>query len=252
MRILSSKLCDIGLKRRTNQDSVICRDDLGLFAVADGMGGHAAGEVASATAVLTVRTMIEQAQVCDGTVPENDPDASLLSHLLTTAVESANDAIRNVAAANPDYSGMGTTFSGMVVRGSQIGIAHVGDSRIYRLRNRVFEVITNDHSLVNEQLQKKLITPEEAKHHMWRNIITRALGNKPSVKIDSQEQQALAGDKYLICSDGLTNMVDDETLAEALITMNENLSETCEDLVRKAKNAGGDDNISVVIVSITE
>jgi len=255
MRIVSNGLSDIGVKRERNEDSMGCHDDLGLYVVADGMGGHAAGEIASQTAVTTVADAVRrvlEAKERSGGADEDDPDTDRYVDLLELSVQEANCAICELSQENVHYTGMGTTLSGMLVRNGKAAIAHVGDSRIYRLREGRFEILTSDHSWVNEQLKRNIITPVEAKTHRWRNVITRALGNRPDLEVDTDEIELQVGDCYLLCSDGLTGMVEEEELAQVLSDMGEELQAACRDLVERANKAGGNDNVTLIILRVME
>jgi protein phosphatase len=252
MRVVSCGLTDVGLKREGNEDSLLCLDDVGLYAVADGMGGHAAGEVASQTAVAVVSDFVRQAltQAAD---PGNAGDPGQRQvQILERSVLQANEAICRLSQDNPRYGGMGTTFSGLLVRDGKAAVAHVGDSRIYRLRDGDFSAVTNDHSWVNEQLQRRAITAEEARTHRWRNVITRALGNRLDLEVDTENLTLRPGDVFLLCSDGLSGLVPDTALSQALKAMGESLLDTAHDLVDRAKDAGGDDNITLVILRVQE
>ena len=251
MRVVSCGLTDVGLKREGNEDSLLCLDDLGLYAVADGMGGHAAGEVASQTATTVVRDAVRQALA---SAPGEDAGGAgeRQVQILERSVLDANEAICRLSQENQRYGGMGTTFSALLVRGGKAAVAHVGDSRIYLLRNGTVRAVTNDHSWVNEQLQRNVITVEEARTHRWRNVITRALGNRLDLDVDTEILDLQPGDVFLLCSDGLTGLVPDTMLAQALREMGERPEDTAHDLVEEAKEAGGDDNITLVILRIVE
>lgn len=252
MRVVSCGLTDVGLKREGNEDSLLCLDDLGLYAVADGMGGHAAGEVASQTAVTVVSDCVRQ-ELTQATDPGNGAEPGQRQvQIFEKSVLRANETICRLSQDNPRYGGMGTTFSGLLVSDGRAAVAHVGDSRIYRLRDGDFSAVTNDHSWVNEQLQRHVITAEEARTHRWRNVITRALGNRLDLEVDTENLVLRPGDVFLLCSDGLSGMVPDTSLARALAAMGENLSDAAHDLVDQAKDAGGDDNITLVILRVLE
>ncbi|MFP4379840.1 MAG: Stp1/IreP family PP2C-type Ser/Thr phosphatase [Candidatus Sumerlaeia bacterium] len=253
MRIISAGLTDTGKKRAGNEDSYVSVDDIGLYIVADGMGGHAAGEVASQTAVQVIRDFMRDV-VGNGNAPETaSPDeAAPILEKLEVSVFHANDGICHKAIENPDLEGMGTTLSGFVVYGNQICLVHVGDSRVYRLRDGDLKLLTNDHSWVNEQVQRNMITEEEARNHRWRNVITRALGHKNDLQVDSEVLEALPEDMYLVCSDGLTGMVQDEALREVMLSEGDEPAKACRILVDKANDAGGTDNITLIIVKMLE
>jgi PPM family protein phosphatase len=243
---------DIGRHRPHNEDSIVVAKGLSLFAVADGMGGHAAGEVASRTAVEALENFITQTSTDhDFTWPFGmDKNYDFEENILLTAIHLANRKVCQVASENQDYAGMGTTMAAIYAPEARIHIGHVGDSRVYRLRERRLELLTMDHSWVNEQLQRNVITEDEARNHRWRNVITRALGNRSELEVDLQTVEPLAGDRFLICSDGLTGMLRDEEIAEILNRCDDDLEEACDTLVEASNAAGGMDNISVVLVRV--
>ncbi len=247
-------LTDVGRRRPHNEDSIIVIEELGLFAVADGMGGHAAGEVASRSAVQTLHDFIRQASIDrDFTWPLGlDQQFSLAENMLLTGFQLANRRVGRLASDNVQYTGMGTTLAALYAPDSQVHIAHVGDSRIYRYHGEQLELLTADHSWVNEQLQRRIITEDEARNHRWRNVITRALGNRQELEVDLKTLPTRAGDLYLICSDGLTGMVSDEQIARVLGEESDELGEACRRLVDLANEAGGMDNVSVVLVRVEE
>ena len=230
---------DVGMVRTNNEDSFSAEvhNEVGYFIVADGMGGHNAGEVASQMAIETIR--VEMA-LC---MPEGEG----IMPVLRKAVKNASKRIYKKAQRSGGLSGMGTTVDACVIRDNKAFIAHVGDSRVYLFRENELKQITTDHSLVEEMVQNKQITPEEAKTHPMKNIITRALGEE-NVLVDTLELELCENDKLLLCSDGLTNMIPDEDIADL---MSADMPETvAEHLIRMAKDNGGDDNITAVVVFI--
>jgi protein phosphatase len=243
---------DVGLKRPHNEDSIEISSELRLFAVADGMGGHAAGEVASRTALETLHEFIALTSTDrDFTWPFGiDQKFSIAENVLLTAIHLANRRVCNMAGENADFSGMGTTLVTVYMPASILHVAHVGDSRVYRLRQDRLESITSDHSWVNEQLQRKIITEDEARNHRWRNVITRALGNRLDLEVDIQSIAPQPGDFYLLCSDGLCGMIDDGQIHEILNGNLEDLQSACDRLIDAANQAGGLDNISVILIRI--
>ncbi|MFW6303504.1 MAG: Stp1/IreP family PP2C-type Ser/Thr phosphatase [Candidatus Sumerlaeota bacterium] len=251
MRIVSYGQTDVGLKREGNEDNYICNDALGLFAVADGMGGHVAGEVASKTAVDTLSEFIRKHLEENPALEQTESIEHYVS-IFEDGVQEANRAICEMSNENAGMNGMGTTFSGFLVNQDQAAMAHVGDSRIYRLRDGDFATLTIDHSWVQEQLERNIITPEEAKVHRWRNVITRALGNRTILEVDTDVIEFLPGDRYLMCSDGLTGMVDDEMLGGMLAELGHDLEDAGEAMIKKANQAGGEDNITLVLLRIDE
>ncbi len=244
---------DVGLKRQANEDSIKLDENLRLFAIADGMGGHAAGEIASRTAIETLHEFVAHAAINrDFTWPFGiDSKFSLGENVLLTGIHLANRRVCRLAGENETYSGMGTTVAAIYAPERVIHIGHVGDSRVYRLRGNELQLLTDDHSWVNEQLKRNIITEDEARNHRWRNVITRALGNRQDVEVDLKSVDMQCGDLFLICSDGLTGMVDDQTLHQVLSTHpQEDLQALCGRLVELANEAGGQDNISVILVRV--
>jgi protein phosphatase len=242
---------DVGKKRSGNEDSFCVAPDLGLFVVADGMGGHAAGEVASRLAVTTIQEGM--ARYKDGTEVElvgpPAPGVSPAANQLLSSIRMANKAIFDAATSRPDYEGMGTTLVAVLGRGDTVTLAHVGDSRIYRVRGEAIEQLSRDHSLVQEQVDDGILTAEEAHSSQLRHLITRALGIKGAVEVDLTETPARAGDVLLLCSDGLSDLVEDEEMLAA-IRQHADPDEACQALVDRANYRGGDDNITVLIIQV--
>jgi protein phosphatase len=241
-------LSDVGRKRRNNEDScILCapqKEDVAsshgvLFAVADGMGGASAGEYASRMAL----------QVLVRTYFNNDCESAPLA--LQEALQIANGRLFEEAELNPVYAGMGTTVCAAVLLGDWVYIAHVGDSRLYLLRERSgIHQVTLDHSLVEEQVRSGLISPAEARNHSLKNLITRAVGIKETVKVDLYALHVQQGDTLLICSDGLTNMITDPEIASCLA--NGNLVEGTRNMVERALMAGGTDNTTAITLRLNE
>lgn len=249
MILQSFGISDVGLKRSHNEDSFLRSDELGLFVVADGMGGHAAGEVASGAAIRAILDFAERhARDESLTWPFGfDSRFSIGANVLLNGLRIANQDICNLQHEKPELSGMGTTIAALRIDGDMATIAHVGDSRVYRFRGTVAEPLTSDHSWVNEQLQKNIITAEEARNHRYKNVITRALGNRVELEIDVRPEAVAPGDVFLLCSDGLSGMIDDETISEVLKTTPD-LREATNRLINLANEAGGNDNVTVVLV----
>ena len=243
---------DVGLKRDHNEDNLLVSDELGLFAVADGMGGHAAGEVASETAILQIENFVQKVhRDPDKEVPLEPKDGLTSDELvLHTAVIIANKRVCSLAEENKTYGGMGTTLALIYFTEGKAHVAHVGDSRVYLFRENELTRLTRDHSWVNEQVERNLISEEEAHDHRWRNVITRALGSRDTIEAEISSMDPVPGDVYLVCSDGLTSMIDDDAIVQCLRSNNGDLDRTCAELVRLANEAGGLDNISVVLVCI--
>jgi PPM family protein phosphatase len=226
---------DTGRQRRANEDSLLARSP--LFVVADGMGGAQAGEVASKIAVDAFEEGLG-----DTAEPEGD---------LAARANAANARIHELSHANAEHAGMGTTLTAVYVAPEEVAIAHVGDSRAYRLRDGELLRLTDDHSLVDELMRQGKITPEEAVDHPQRSVITRALGPEPAVEIDTRSYAARANDVYLLCSDGLTTMVAEGRLAE-ILRSHPSLRDAGEALIEAANEAGGRDNITVVLFRLED
>ena len=223
----------VGKVRRQNEDAAWYDEKRGVFAVADGMGGHLAGEVASGMAIEAVQNMAQKNEFASVTV-------------MREAVMSAHEAITRHAQKNPACAGMGTTLSVMWRGGHYMYIAHVGDSRIYRFRNDELEQITQDHSLVEELVRARIITREEARTHPRRNIITRALGTQGDNLPDLLAADIKPGDLWLLCTDGLCGMISDEEIARVL-SSGATLDMMAGSLIEKALDAGGRDNVTLVL-----
>ncbi|MEY2683683.1 MAG: hypothetical protein RJA09_827 [Pseudomonadota bacterium] len=236
-------LTDPGLLRENNEDSVALDTAQGVAVLADGMGGYNAGEIASAMAVTFVRA--ELSRWLEEAAPQCT--ASDIKHAMETCVVNANQSIYNAANANPQFSGMGTTIVVGVFGAKRVLLAHVGDSRCYVWRQGTLTQLTRDHSLLQEQLDAGLLTPAQAKVASHKNLVTRALGVEEGVQVDVMEHTPLLGDVYLMCSDGLSDMLDDEDLARILVAKS-SLQERAMALVRAANDAGGRDNISAILV----
>lgn len=243
-----ANISDTGQKRPHNEDSAVTDTRLGLAVVADGMGGYKSGEVASAIAVQLIRDEMSLAAANGGLRGHGEGGLSRASQLLRTAVEHANSEVYRTAQEVPQCQGMGTTVVAVLYHGDKVSIAHVGDSRVYRLRGEEFRQITRDHSLIQELIDRGFFTPEEAAENTPKNLVTRALGIEHHVDVDIQEQDVADGEIYLLCSDGLNDMVDDEEIRLTLSKYSANLSEAADELVRLANAKGGKDNVSVVLV----
>ena len=230
MRFAEGHRTDVGRGRPENEDNLLVDREHGLYAVADGMGGHRAGEVASAIAIETLK------------------DAFLGGQRLDEAVVAANTAVFAKGADDPALRGMGTTITAIALEGDSTALfGHVGDSRAYLMRNGTVTQVTADHSLVEQLVREGRLTPEEAQHHPQRAVITRALGVDAQVEVDTYRVELEAGDRFLICSDGLTNMLSDDTIAQTL-RRHADPQQAADTLVDMANQAGGDDNITVVIL----
>jgi serine/threonine protein phosphatase PrpC len=236
---------DTGRARNNNEDSVAIDDATALLVLADGMGGYNAGEVASGMATSFVKTELGRWL----TEASDTATDSEVRRAMDICVDNANRAIFNAANSNPQYAGMGTTLVVGVFRDSRLLMGHVGDSRAYRLRASRLVQITHDHSLLQEQIVSGLITPEQAAFSANKNLVTRAVGVEDTVLLETHLHDVLPGDTYLLCSDGLSDMLDDESIAQ-LLQANESLSEAANALVDAANDAGGKDNISVILARV--
>ncbi|HOI73076.1 MAG TPA: Stp1/IreP family PP2C-type Ser/Thr phosphatase [Syntrophales bacterium] len=240
---------DTGRVRANNEDGFYVRGDSGLLVVADGMGGHASGEVASRMAVDIIRDYFDGAAGEKGFVGDFDPSCLEGTNRLGAAIRLANMAIFEAAAGQAKYAGMGTTVAAVLIQGKRMGIAHVGDSRVYLVRAGDLIQLTDDHSLVAEQLKREMITPEEAAAAENRNILTRALGIAPEVRVDLDEMTVADGDRIVLCSDGLNTMVSDGEILSVVETA-EDFDAACDRLIAMANDHGGRDNITVVLAEI--
>ena len=231
---------DVGLLRANNEDAFVTMPERGVAAVADGMGGSASGEVASAVFAEAVREVFS-----DRPGPgEGEPAA-----LVAETFRRANERILRMAGENPEHRGMGCTAELLVFHGGQYVAGHVGDSRCYLFREGALAQITVDHSLVQDQVAKGLLTPEEANSHSFKNVILRAVGVEDALAVDLIRGDCRSGDLFLLCSDGLSDMVDDGRIAETL-ARSLPLAQKANRLVELAKMAGGRDNITVVLCEV--
>ncbi len=233
---------DKGRKRSNNEDALLLRPDLGLGAVADGMGGAASGELASAIFVD------EAVRAFSG---DNYPIRQPILEAVQRAFLLANERVFKEARGNPDHRGMGCTAELLAFDGQSYTIGHVGDSRTYLLRNGKLRQVTKDHSIVQEQVDKGLITVAEAKTHSLKNVIMRAVGVNETLAVDLIQGKSQSGDLFLLCSDGLTDMVEDGAIAQ-LLSLPLELGRKVERLVESANTAGGYDNVTVVLCQMTE
>jgi len=241
-----------GMVRAHNEDSIFVDGEAGIAILADGMGGYSAGEVASGIAVTVVASgMLPELQ--SGRELSKVDVQSGLSHgaqLLQQQIAAANKGIYEAAQARPECAGMGTTIVATVFCGSRVSIGHIGDSRCYRLRGEKFEQLTHDHSLLQEQLDSGALTIEQAKFSLNKNLVTRALGIEAIVPADIAEYRMEANDIYLLCSDGLTDMVEPEVIHSVVDDKRSELAVAVAELVDLANQNGGRDNISVVLVRV--
>lgn len=241
-----------GMVRTHNEDSVFVDGDAGLAVLADGMGGYSAGEVASGIAVNVISTGMLQ-ELNSGRELSKVDISSGLTHaalLLQQQIALANKGIYEAAQQRPECAGMGTTLVATVFFQNRVSIGHIGDSRCYRLRADKFEQLTHDHSLLQEQIDSGMLTLEQAKYSLNKNLVTRALGIEAVVPADIAEYRVEAEDVYVLCSDGLTDMVDAEIVREIVAAKRSDLAEAAAELIDVANQNGGRDNVSVVVVRV--
>ncbi len=248
---------DVGRKRTSNEDSFVILPDHGLFVVADGMGGHAAGEVASRLAVESIERHISGGPVGeDSTLPASmqgplsprEAKLAVPARKVLNAIRLANQEIVRSVRKDQSMRGMGTTVVLAYIRGNRAYIGSVGDSRAYLTRNSEIMQLTCDHTFVNEQVMAGTLTSSEARRHPARNILTRAVGSQEAVEPDLVEQELEEGDCLLLCSDGLTTMLEDDDILKTLEAHPDDLEGGCRALIEQANERGGDDNVTVVLV----
>lgn len=245
-------LSDPGMTRANNEDAVLAKASRGMVILADGMGGYNAGEVASEMATTLLGAGLEKA------FASRSPDACDAAgrpwvHVaLENEVARVNAAIHQAARSQPQYAGMGTTLVAGIFHDDRLTVAHIGDSRVYRLRGDAFEQITRDHSLLQEQLDSGLLTREEARHAQHRNLVTRALGVDPEVAVEMHDHAVQPGDIYLLCSDGLNDMVADDEIGMTIGMLSANLALCATQLIQMANDNGGRDNVSVILVKVKD
>jgi serine/threonine protein phosphatase PrpC len=242
---------DPGIVRSHNEDSIAADASKGLVVLADGMGGYNAGEVASGMATTVITTELQH--LLEHTPPyrlEPTTGKPCGERLLLEQIIKANTSIFQAAQSEPQYSGMGTTLVAAMFYDNRVSIAHIGDSRAYRLRGETLEQITRDHSLLQEQIDSGMITPEQARFSQNKNLVTRALGIDPTVEPEIHVYMTQPGDVYLLCSDGLNDMVSDEDIGMTLQTLSANLRLAAQQLVQLANDNGGRDNVSVILVRV--
>jgi protein phosphatase len=236
-----------GMVRSHNEDSIAADGEIGLAVLADGMGGYNAGEVASGIAVALIPAEIRKA------LAARQPDelkGNLMERLISEQAARANGTIYQAAQNESQYAGMGTTLVVALWHDNQLTVGHIGDSRLYRLRNDTLEQITRDHSLLQEQIDSGMITKEQARHAPNKNLVTRAVGIDPEVEAEVHSYAVQPGDIYLLCSDGLPDMVADEDIENTLASLKSNLPLAAEQLVQQANDNGGRDNVSVILVRV--
>ncbi|MDZ4141089.1 MAG: Stp1/IreP family PP2C-type Ser/Thr phosphatase [Methylotenera sp.] len=245
------RLTDVGLHREHNEDAIASDDTMGFVILADGMGGYKAGEIASEMAVLSITAELSEAMVnhqpgqVDMVLRQQSE-----AQLILNSVKNANKMIYRVSQTQPLCAGMGTTLVLGLFTNNKLLVGHIGDSRMYRLRNHILSQITEDHSLLQEQIIAGLITVEQARYSANKNLVTRALGVSPEVELELNEYDVEVDDIYLLCSDGLSDLIEDNAIQTTLNTLSSNLANAAQALVKMANDSGGNDNISVILVKV--
>ncbi len=244
---------NVGRKRNHNEDNFALMPEFGLYVVADGMGGHASGEVASKMSIDILREFLaETADDPERTWPyKMDRTKGYEENRLITGIKLSNLRINEAAQRDGSKRGMGTTWVGLYAVEDGVYVAHVGDSRCYRFRANKLEALTEDHSLLNDYIKMKRLTPEEIENFPHKNVIVRALGMKDTVKVDTRFEVPEPNDTFLLCSDGLAGPASDEEIEEIMLTSNSDLKETTSRLIGKANENGGPDNITAILVRWT-
>lgn len=244
-------ITDTGLVRSNNEDTIGSDTDLGLLVLADGMGGHKGGEVASAIAVDSILQELRKVlpEIASGKT-DDTTGYSLESMAVESAIKNANSHIYRTAQDNSQYEGMGTTVVVLLFYDNRITVAHVGDSRLYRLRDTLLEQLTRDHTLLQELVDRGFYTRKEARESLNKNLVTRAVGVNPTVEIDLLEDIALQNDLYLLCSDGLTDMISDDLIEDIQLNYKNDLEKMNQELIKQAKDHGGKDNVSVMLAQV--
>jgi len=239
-----------GMVRSHNEDSVIYDASCGMVVLADGMGGYNAGEVASGIAVSVLATEIKHRLESVRPEDRDDSGEEIGVALLRENVQKANASIYSAAQSQPQYAGMGTTIVAGLFYDNKVAVAHVGDSRMYRLRGETFETITRDHSLLQEQIDGGMISKEDARVSRNKNLVTRAVGIDAEVAVEVNVHEVQIGDIYLLCSDGLNDMVEDEDIGSTLQMLQANLPLAAGQLIEMANDNGGRDNVSVILAKV--
>jgi PPM family protein phosphatase len=245
MKVLAHGATDLGRKRTINEDNYKLCPKINLYLVADGMGGHIAGEIASRLAVDIVTEVVQYEMNKN---PKSNVTESHPGQLLEKSIQLANSKILETANKRRELEGMGTTIVCVFVRGNTLHLASVGDSRIYRIRNGEGQLLTSDHSWVNMQVRLGNMTAEEARYHPMRNVITRALGTQRKVEVDVMAHLIRQGDTILLCTDGLSNFLQTDEIAQIVSQYGNDLETCTENLIQLANDLGGDDNITAVLI----
>ncbi len=255
MNIIAAGLSDVGLQREHNEDSFCILPEFELYIVADGMGGHKAGDVASKMATHAIAAFFQATASEDATWPFHfDPHLSVEENRLITGIKVANKKIFEASARHTDVQGMGTTVVGALFsrEHNKIYVAHVGDSRCYRIRDGEIALLTRDHSLVNDYLLVMPDMTQDQRDGIPKNVITRALGMQDTVVVDLVPEQPRPGDRYVLCSDGLSGMVTDEMIRDSVLEAGTDMDAAVKKLVEMANRGGGEDNITVVVIGVQE
>ncbi len=239
-----------GRVRAHNEDSLSCEPSCGLVVLADGMGGYNAGEVASGITVSVLTTEIKHSLQSMRPEEPGEDDEDVAVELLRANVQKANASIFHAAQSQPQYSGMGTTVVAGLFYDNRVAVAHVGDSRMYRLRGDDFEAVTRDHSLLQEQIDSGMISKEDARLSRNKNLVTRAVGIDAEVSTEVHVHDVEVGDIYLLCSDGLNDMVEDDNIGGTLRALRSNITLAADQLVKMANDNGGRDNVTVILVKV--
>lgn len=246
MTAVAFGLTDVGRRRDSNEDEFLVDPDIGLYAVADGMGGHAAGEIASRMAIETLAESLRTSVLA-----REIGDTLAAAERLRRAVADANRKICESIQRHEERRGMGTTLAAVLTVGDGAVIGHVGDSRVYLLRRNDLHRMTSDHSWVNEQVKMGLLTDDAAQRHPMRNIVTRALGSRQEVAVEIGVERLESGDVLLVCSDGLNTMLADEEIGKILAAHATTPEHACRELITAANERGGEDNVTAVVVRVT-
>lgn len=248
-KIEMAGLTHVGSVRDHNEDAISIDESLGLAVLADGMGGHRGGEMASAMTVSTIVDVLGMKLKKTGSGETDEATGySRESLAVHDAITLANTNVHDASNANPQYRGMGTTVVVVLFYDNRLTVAHVGDSRCYRLRDGELEQITRDHSLMQELVDRGFYTPDQARKSHNKNLVTRAVGTEPSVHIDVEEDVVQLDDIYLLCSDGVTDMIEDSLIKETILKCGADLSRAAAELIREANDHGGKDNISAILI----
>ncbi len=248
-KILLHGKTDVGIVRDHNEDAIGCDENIALAVLADGMGGHRGGEMASAITVSTVLEYVtEKIKKIKAGETDEETGYSMESLAVHEAVALANKNVHDSSEANAQYRGMGTTIVVTLFYDNRFTVAHVGDSRLYRLRDFELEQITRDHSLMQELIDRGFYTPEQARNSLNKNLVTRAIGIDEKVQIDIQEDIAMVDDIYLLCSDGVTDMIEDKFIKTAILDNENDLEKAATEIIRLSNEHGGKDNISALLI----